>query len=46
MSEIEGFYRVAISDELRDGDTFASEVDLPADAGPLQRLVAFAGRQP
>ena len=46
MGEIDGFYRVAISDELRDGDTFGSEVELPADARPLDRLVAFAGRQP
>lgn len=46
VSDIDGFYRVAISGELRDGDTFASEIELPADAGPLDRLVAFAGRQP
>jgi uncharacterized protein (TIGR03086 family) len=46
VAEIDGFYRVAIGDELRDGDTFASEIELPADARPLDRLVAFAGRQP
>jgi uncharacterized protein (TIGR03086 family) len=46
VAEIDGFYRIAINDELRDGDTFASEVELPADATALDRLVAFAGRQP
>ena len=29
---------------MRDGDTFAAETDAPADAGPLERLVAFSGR--
>lgn len=46
VREIDGFYRVAISDELRDGDTFAAVIDLPEDAAPLDHLVAFAGRQP
>jgi uncharacterized protein (TIGR03086 family) len=46
VGEIDGFYRVAISDELRDGDTFGAEIELPADAGRLDRLVAFSGRQP
>jgi uncharacterized protein (TIGR03086 family) len=35
-----------LAPELRDGDTFAAEVQVSADATPLERLVAFAGRQP
>ena len=30
---------------MRDGDTFAAETEAPADASPLERLVAFSGRQ-
>jgi hypothetical protein len=33
-----------IAPEARDGDTFAAEVTPPADASPIQRLVAFTGR--
>lgn len=36
--------RELISPELRDGDTFADEVAVPADASPLIQLVAFTGR--
>jgi uncharacterized protein (TIGR03086 family) len=32
--------------EMRDGDSFAAEVEVPADAGAVERLVAFSGRQP
>ena len=31
--------------EMRDGDTFATEADVPDQADPLERLVAFSGRQ-
>jgi uncharacterized protein (TIGR03086 family) len=31
-------------DPLRDGDTFAAATEPPADATPLQRLVAYTGR--
>ena len=31
---------------MRDGDTFAAETDARPDASPLERLVAFSGRQP
>ncbi|MDO8391800.1 MAG: TIGR03086 family metal-binding protein [Actinomycetota bacterium] len=44
VAEVDGFARQAISPELRDGDTFAQEIDPPAGASPLQRLVAFSGR--
>jgi hypothetical protein len=30
---------------LRDGDTFAAEVQPPPDATPMERLAAFTGRQ-
>jgi len=42
----DAFARQAVAPEWRDGDTFAAEVDPPADATPLQRLIAFSGRQP
>jgi uncharacterized protein (TIGR03086 family) len=32
-------------DPLRDGDTFAAAVTPPADASPIERLVAYTGRQ-
>lgn len=38
--------RMLISPEARDGDTFAAEVPVAADAPALDRLVAFLGRQP
>jgi uncharacterized protein (TIGR03086 family) len=39
------FARQAITDDLRDGDTFAAAVEPPAGASPLVQLVAFTGRQ-
>ena len=41
---VEGFARQAISDSMRDGDTFAAAVEPPADASALTRVVAFTGR--
>lgn len=35
-----------IAPEMRDGDTFAAEVTVADDAPPIDRLVAFTGRQP
>ncbi len=46
VAEVDAFARQAVAPEWRDGDTFAAEVDPPADASPLERLVAFSGRQP
>ena len=45
VAEVDAFARQAISQDMRDGDTFASPVDPPAGASPLVRLVAFTGRQ-
>ena len=42
--EVDGFARSLLAPEMRDGDTFAAATDVPADAAPLQRLVAFSGR--
>ena len=46
LTETEGVIRVMIAPELRDGDFFADEVAAPAGAGPLERIIAFSGRQP
>jgi uncharacterized protein (TIGR03086 family) len=45
VAEAEAFARKVL-DPLRDGDTFAAEVQPPAGARPIERLVAFTGRQP
>lgn len=44
VKEVDGFARQAIAPEMRDGDTFAAEVEPPASATPIERLVAFTGR--
>lgn len=46
VAEVDGFARQAIGPAMRDGDTFAAEVEVGPDAAPIERLVAFAGRQP
>lgn len=38
--------RLIIQPERRDGDFFADEVDVPADASALTKLIAFTGRNP
>ncbi len=45
VAEVDAFTRQAISEDMRDGDTFAAAVDPPAGASPLVELVAFTGRQ-
>lgn len=45
VAEVDAFTRQAISESMRDGDTFAAAVDPPAGASPLVQLVAFTGRQ-
>ncbi len=41
---VDAFARQAITAEMRDGETFAQPTLAPADADPLERLVAFSGR--
>jgi uncharacterized protein (TIGR03086 family) len=45
MADIDGFIRQLITPDMRDGDTFAAEADVPSSATPLERLVAFSGRE-
>jgi uncharacterized protein (TIGR03086 family) len=44
VAEIDDFIRTLLVPEMRDGDTFAAATDAPSDATPIQRLVAFSGR--
>jgi uncharacterized protein (TIGR03086 family) len=46
LDETEPTIKGMIAPELRDGDFFADEVAPAAGAGALDRIVAFAGRQP
>jgi uncharacterized protein (TIGR03086 family) len=45
VAEVDAFTRQAISDGMRDGDTFAAPVEPPAGASALVQLVAFTGRR-
>jgi uncharacterized protein (TIGR03086 family) len=45
VAAVDGFARGFVGPGFRDGDTFATEADAPEDATPLERLVAFSGRQ-
>ena len=45
VGEVTEFARNALQAEMRDGDTFAAESTVPADAHPLEQLVAFSGRR-
>ena len=45
VHDIDAFARQALAPGMRDGDTFAAETQPPADAGALEKLVAFSGRQ-
>jgi uncharacterized protein (TIGR03086 family) len=44
VAEVDAFARELLGPDMRDGDTFANETEPPADATPLERLVAFTGR--
>lgn len=44
IAEVEAFAREAITDDLRDGDTFKDAKSAPPDATPIERLAAFSGR--
>jgi uncharacterized protein (TIGR03086 family) len=41
---VDEFARAALSDDLRDGDTFKAALPPPATATPIERLAAFSGR--
>ena len=44
VAAVDGFARVALTDDLRDGDTFAAAVEPPVGASALAALAAFTGR--
>ncbi|HUR78716.1 MAG TPA: TIGR03086 family metal-binding protein [Acidimicrobiales bacterium] len=44
VADIDAFAHELLQPAMRDGDTFADATDPPADATPLERLVAFTGR--
>lgn len=44
VAEVDAFARVAITAQLRDGDTFAAETVPPPGATDIERLAAFSGR--
>lgn len=44
VDAVDGFARGALSDDMRDGDTFKHETEAPETATRLERLVAFSGR--
>lgn len=44
VAAVDRFARTAISDEMRDGDTFKAATVAPRGAGQLEQLAAFSGR--
>lgn len=44
VAAVDEFARAAITDDLRDGDTFKAATTAPAGASRLERLAAFSGR--
>jgi uncharacterized protein (TIGR03086 family) len=44
VDEVDAFARELLGPDMRDGDTFAVATEPPADATPIERLVAFTGR--
>jgi len=44
VASVDEFARGAISDEMRDGDTFKAPTSPPSGSGQLEALVAFSGR--
>jgi uncharacterized protein (TIGR03086 family) len=45
VADVDDFARDLLKPEMRDGDTFDAETQAPPGATPLERLVAFSGRQ-
>ena len=46
VNAVEPFFHQFVGPDLRSEDIFGDPVEPPAGATPIQRLVAFAGRQP
>jgi uncharacterized protein (TIGR03086 family) len=46
VASAEPFFHQFLQPELRDAGLFAGAIEAPADASPIERLVAFAGRRP
>lgn len=46
VASAQPFFEQFLQPAMRDGDMFAEAVMAPAGATPIERLVAFAGRQP
>ena len=44
VAAVDAFARQAITDDLRDGDTFKAEVAPRSDAPAIERVAAFSGR--
>ena len=45
VAEVDAFARQFVQPEMRDGDTFAAETEPGPEATPLERIVAFSGRE-
>lgn len=45
VAEVDAFAREAIVPAMREADMFAAPVEAPADATPIERLVALTGRR-
>ena len=45
IAEVDAAARQIVQPEMRNGDTFAAEVDAPVGASRLEQIVAFSGRQ-
>jgi uncharacterized protein (TIGR03086 family) len=44
VAAVDDFAHVALTSDLRDGDTFKDPTIPPADSAPIERLAAFSGR--
>lgn len=44
VAAVDTFARIALTADMRDGDTFKAETTAAEGASPLERLVAFSGR--
>lgn len=44
VAAVDAFARLAITDDMRDGDTFKDPTKPPEGASPIERVAAFSGR--